>query len=391
MSVYSELAQDKKELISREFPSLQGVNYLNTCLVGIPPVRVQEAYRKEIEELVASHGCEDDFDDRRAAARQDLAWLIGAEPEEIALTNNTTAGMDVISLGYPWDPEKEVIIYEKEHFANLVDFLLRGHEGRYRLNTIPPQEHGLKAEHILSRISSRTQAVVISSIQYSDGAMADLKKIGEACREAGALLIVDAIQSLGRISINVKECNIAFLASGCHKGLMIRNGLGFLYCRKDLIDKVRPFNGGHLSFTKAISPYAHDFQGILPWHEDARRFENGNLNDPGVYALHEAVSLLRELGLPEIESHILWLQERFLEELGEGSYEKYVRGDLPCGLMIFPFNGDKREEVVNITKKYGIYGTLRPDNLRVSINVYNTEQQMADLAAAVREIESLGE
>ncbi|MBO5999323.1 MAG: aminotransferase class V-fold PLP-dependent enzyme [Lachnospiraceae bacterium] len=384
-----EFTAEKKNLIEAEFPSLKDVIYLNTCLVGIPPVRVQEAYRREIEELVASHGSEDDFDERRAAAREDLAWLIGAAPGEIALTNNTTAGMDVISLGYPWDPEKEVIVYEKEHFANLVDVLLRGHEGRYKLRTIPPKEHGVRAEDITGLITEKTQAVFVSSIQYSDGAMVDLKKIGEACRQAGALLIVDAIQSLGRIRIDVKECNIAFLASGCHKGLMVRNGLGFLYCRKDLIEKIRPFNGGHMSYTKAIWPYAHDFRGILPWHEDARRFENGNLNDPGVYALHAAISLIRELGSAEMEDHILWLQERFLEYCGEGACEKYVRGDLPGGLMIFPFDAANREKVKSIAEKYRIYGTLRPDNLRVCLNIYNTDEQMKNLAAAAGEIEAL--
>ncbi len=384
-----EFTAEKKKLIEKEFPSLKDVIYLNTCLVGIPPLRVQEAYRTEIEELVASHGSEDEFDDRRAAAREDLAWLIGAEPEEIALTNNTTAGMDVISLGYPWDPDREVVVYEREHFANLTDVLLRGHEGRYRLRTVPPKEHGLKADDIISRISEKTQAVFISSIQYSDGAMADLKKIGYACRQAGALLIVDAIQSLGRIRIDVKECNIAFLASGCHKGLMVRNGLGFLYCRKDLIEKIRPYHGGHMSFTKAISPYAHDFQGILPWHTDARRFEGGNLNDPGVYALHASMSLLRELGLTEIQEHILWLQDRFLHYCGEGAYEKYVRGDLPGGLMIFPFNAADREKVRSITEKYRIYGTLRPDNFRVCLNIYNTEEQMKDLAAAAGAIAAM--
>ncbi len=384
-----EFTPYKKNLIEKEFPSLKDVIYLNTCLVGIPPLRVQEAYRKEIEDLVASHGSEDEFDDRRAAARADLAWLIGAEPEEIALTNNTTAGMDVVSLGHPWDPDREVVVYEKEHFANLTDVLLRKQEGRFKLRTVPPKEQGLRADDIISLISEKTQAVFVSSIQYSDGAMVDLKRIGEACRQTGALLIVDAIQSLGRIRIDVKECNIAFLASGCHKGLMVRNGLGFLYCRKDLIEKISPYHGGHMSFTNAIFPYAHDFQGMLPWHGDARRFEGGNLNDPGVYALHAAMSLLRELGQTETEEHILWLQDRFLHFCGDGAYEKYVRGDLPGGLMIFPFDADDRERVRAIAEKYRIYGTLRPDNLRVCLNIYNTEEQMRDLAAAASEITAL--
>ena len=144
-----------------------------------------------------------------------------------------------------------------------------------------------------------------------------------------------------------------------------------------------------MSFTNAIFPYAHDFQGMLPWHGNARRFEGGNLNDPGVYALHAAMSLLRELGQTETEEHILWLQDRFLCFCGDGAHEKYVRGDLPGGLMIFPFDAADRESVRAIAEKYRIYGTLRADNLRVCLNIYNTEEQMRDLAAAASEIAAL--
>ncbi len=380
---------EKQKLVDTEFAAIKDVIFLNSCLASVPPLRVQKAYQREMEQFIASHGSEDDNAENQARARRNLAWLINAEEDEIALSNNTTAGMDVITLGYPWDPEKEIVIYEKEHFANLVDVLLRKGENRYKLNTIEFKEDGVRADDYIERIGPNTQAVVVSDVQYGDGARVDVKRIGQACAKYGALLILDSIQSIGRLEMDVKANNVAFLACGGHKGLLCRNGIGFMYCRRDVMQKIRPFNGGHMSFTRSIFPFVHDFDGTLPWKDDARKFENGNLNDPGVYAISESLSLIKELGKKDIEEHILWLQSRFFDFYGRGDHRVIARGDMPGGIMIFPFDEENRDQVREIMKKYKIYGTLRLNNLRVCINFYNTEEQMKTLAEAVKEIVAL--
>lgn len=380
--------QIKREIAAREFPHLSDVVYLNTSLTSVAPVRVQQAYREEMERFITSHGSEDEWAEDIARARKGLAKLIGAHEDEIALSNNTTAGIDVISCGYPWDPNKEIILYNCEHASNMIDWLVRQKEGRLRVKLVEASSNGLCADDLINAIDSNTQAVVVSAVQFSDGARIDLKRVGEACAKWNIPLIVDAIQSMGRLRVDVNECNISFLASGCHKGMMIRNGVGFMYCRRDLLEKVQPFNGGYQSITRAVRAYDPGFTGEVPWHSTAARFENGNNNHAGVYALSAALSLIEELGIDDIESEVLRLEQVFLDAI-EPAGRITAHGDLPSGIVYIPFEAEQRDKVKEILQNYKIIGTLRPNNLRLCISFMNTDEQMKTAAKAVSEILAL--
>jgi selenocysteine lyase/cysteine desulfurase len=374
-------SEAKRAHAAREFAHLGETIYLNTSLACVPPLCVQRAYRAEMRRFVASVGDESGFAEDAQRARCGLARLIGADEGEIALTNNTTAGIDVISLGWPWEKGDEVVLYEREHPSNRINWMLREAGGKLRLRWVKAGPGGLRADDLIAAMGEKTRAVAVSWVQYTDGARVDLARLGAACRAAGALLIVDAIQGLGRLAMDVREMGVDFLACGCHKGLLVRNGVGFLYCRAALLDRLVPFNGSYQSIAQPLHP------GAFPrWHAGARRFENGNHNNPGVFALTAALNLLQKLGKRDIEAEILRLFKALRVRLRLTGHDIRPAGDMPSGVFRLPFAAGRREEARAVLGRAKISGTLREDHLRLCINFFNTDAQMETLARTAAEL-----
>jgi cysteine desulfurase/selenocysteine lyase len=372
--------------VADEFAHLKDVVFLNTCVTAVPPKCVQEAYIREMQEFVAGYGSEASWHDENARAREGVARLIGADPDEIAISNNTTTGIGAISMGYPWDKDKNIVVYNREHPANLYDWILRRDEGRLTVKLVDAPPTGLRAQDLIDAIDDNTQAVTVSAVQYGDGAYVDLKKLGQVCKERGILLIVDGIQAMGRMRIDVKEMNISFMACGGHKGMLVRNGVGFIYCRRDLIEKITPPNASYQSIethTRAYPPFSDE---TIHWFKDARRFENGNHNHAGVCALIASTGLISEIGIDKIEARIVELQDYLYKALGDDARKMVPVSDKPSGIIRANFDGAKRPQVLEILAKYKVYGTVRPDNLRLCINFFNTESQMDVAARAIKEI-----
>ncbi len=253
-----------------------------------------------------------------------------------------------------------------------------------KLVDAPPT--GLKAQHLIDAIDDHTQAVTVSAVQFGDGAFVDLRKLGQVCGERGIMLIVDGIQAVGRMKIDVKEMNISFMACGGHKGLLVRNGVGFVYCRRDLIERITPPNASYQSIespTRAYPPY-HD--ETIHWFKNARRFENGNHNHPGVCALIASTGLICDIGIDKIEARIVELQDYLYKALGDDARKMCPVSDRPSGIVRVNFDGTKRPQVLEILARHKVYGTVRPDNVRLCINFFNTEEQMEIAARAVKEI-----
>ena len=102
--------------VSEEFGHLKDVVYLNTALTSVVPSCVRQAYADEMDEFITSYGSESKWHEENAMARSGIAQLIGADADEIALSNNTTTGIGAIAMGYPWDKEKNVVFeYDEPH------------------------------------------------------------------------------------------------------------------------------------------------------------------------------------------------------------------------------------------------------------------------------------
>src|SRR5256885_17221459 len=218
--------------------------------------------------------------------------------------------------------------------------------------------------------------VSLSHVEFASGQRHDLARVGAFCREHKKLFNVDAIQTIGVLPVDVKAMNIDFLSADGHKWMLGPEGAGIFYCRRELIDHLRPLMVGWMNVINAEQYGTYNY--ILK--SDAGRFECGTYNVAGLLALKAALELLfSRVGIDAITSRTKFLTDRLIEGLQGKGYS-----------IISPRTADQWSGIVSSTSPAhdheAIIRTLRKDHhteiafregrLRASPHFYNTEQQI---------------
>jgi selenocysteine lyase/cysteine desulfurase len=221
----------------------------------------------------------------------------------------------------------------------------------------------------------RTRLVSLSHVEYASGQRHDLGAIGSFCRERGILFCVDAIQSMGALPIDVGAMKIDYLSADGHKWLLGPEGAGVFYCRRELLESTRPLAIGWMNVVNDQEYGNYDFT----LKGDARRFECGTLNVPGLLALKASLELLAAVGVEGVSARLKSLTDRLIEGLrgkgylivsprGEGEWSgivSFVSSRHDHGAVARMLRAEHRTEIV-----------VREGRLRVSAHWYNTEEQI---------------
>ena len=373
-----------QELINQEFDQIQDVHYLNIASLAIPPHCVQKAYQGFMNDYIAFFGADvkDRFTATADEARAQLAQLINAKPSEIGFVKNTSEGMGIIANGYPFKSGENIIITDQEHGANMnvwIELQNKGLEVRF----VPTIDKDIRIADIKAAIDDKTRAISIASVQYTSGIRSDLVALGKICKDRGLLFIVDAIQSIGRLKLDVQEANIDYLACGGHKGLLGTYGVGFIYCRSDLIGQVIPPYSCHQS------ALAIEDGGVytLKWRKDSRKVEAGCLNYAGIAALNAGAKLLNTLGIAAIEAHILGLEQELVEAIDGLPYVARNPADPAkrSGILCLEYPPELKNALQQLFADRKIYVTFRLNYIRISFGLYNTAADVQAMADALRD------
>ncbi len=368
-----------QELIRQECGHLLKVHYLNSASKAIPPRSVQKAYHRFMDDYVEHYGVDvkEGFQVTIDEAREQLARLINAKPSEIGFVKNTSEGIGIIANGYPFKSGDNVILPYLEHCANKNVWVKKQADG-LEVRMIPTVNWDIRTADIEAAIDEHTRAIAIASVEYTTGLRCDLEAVGKLCETYGLLLIVDAIQSVGRLEMDVKACHIDYLSCGGHKGLLGTYGVGFIYCSSDLIQQIIPPYSAQQSATFVDDEGSYS----LDWLPDSRRIEGGNMNYAGIAALNEGAKLLNNLGIANIEAHILRLEQEFLEAIEGLPYVKRIPEDPAkwSGTVCLEYPAGLKKTLKQLFSERNIYVTFNLNYFRVSFGFFNT---LADVEAMV--------
>src|SRR3954449_5778847 len=367
---------DVAALRQRGFPWTAETVYLNHASVGPLPERTRVALDAFNRKRSAPFQLPDrDLMHTLAQSRSLSARLIGASPEEIALTLNTGFGLSLAARALPLRPGDIVLTSDKEFPANVYPWMLLKEKG-VTLELAPTTPEGWPDEdYLVERLSDpRVRVLAVSLVQFSNGYAVDLARLSAATRAAGAYLVVDAIQGVGQIPVDVGVTPVDLMACGAQKWLLSPWGSGFVYVRRELIPQLTPSITGWMAYEGT-----DDFSRLTQYNDtlraDARRFELITLPYQDFAGMNASLGLVRELGVERIQAHLQRLHEPVLAWAERtGTRVASPLGEHGSGILCLA--PEEVGESFRRLKSARIICSLREGAIRLSPHAYNTVEEM---------------
>ena len=320
--------------------------------------------------------------------RRNAAKLIGASAEEIALTPNTSTGINFVAEGFPWKEGENIVTFANEFPSNLYPWMNLHSRG---VNTrVVPVEQGIaEINRLFEACDEQTRLISLSWVSFSSGYRFTNEQLHEIVQEAhrrGIYVMLDAIQGLGIFPLDVAELEIDFLAADGHKWMLGPEGAGLFYIRQQHLDLLRPLMVGWHSVANAF-----DFSNI-DWkpRRQASRYEGGTQNMVGTLGYGASLELLQNLGVSTtvspVADQILAYTQSARSQLKELGAEIHGSSDVEhlSGITSFTIpNVDLaqlRSECMNI----GVVLSHRDGRLRISPHAYNNQEDLERLLNLIR-------
>ncbi|MGA0598419.1 aminotransferase class V-fold PLP-dependent enzyme [Enterovirga sp. CN4-39] len=367
--------------VRREFPVVDRMLYLDSAHQTPLATSIKQALIRFYEEGNELAGPKPVWLRRVDIIRERVAALFSASPSEIAFVKNTSEAMNIAANAIPFAPGDNVLLVEGDHPNNAYAFLnlqRRGVEVRF----VQLREGAVDASTFAHHIDRNTRAISLSHVTFHSGHRFDVASVGAFCAEAGIYLIIDAMQSTGVIPLDPSQLGATIVGSGCHKGLLVPQGLGILYCQSGH-QELRPAYMAMSSLAKPPVDYIARPENMA-LRDDASRFEIGNFNLPDIHALSASLDLLERVGIPNIEAHLYDLGDHLIDHLDEagislvGPRDRALRSP---HIYVLDLPGDGwaeylAEEQVRVSPER--------DGIRVSFGLFNTNRDVDDFIRIVR-------
>jgi len=368
------------ESVREQFPVTKNKVFLNHAAESPLPKPVADALHKYVEEFSNFGESSIELEDRGKSL---FAKLINAKPEELAIVENTSMGLNIAANLLRYSPGSKIVTTDMEYPSVVYPWLRK---------SLPVKVHYVKnvngkilLEDVEKAVDDNTVAVVISHVEYFNGFRNDLGAISEIAHEHGAYVIVDAIQSAGAVKIDVKKDDVDFLTCACYKWLLGPPGAGYLYVKRELVEKFEPPLVGWLSVKPEVFETI-DFWDIwsLKLSETASRFEVGTPSFISIAGIIQALKMFLDFGMENVERRILKLTDYLIEtvkDLGlklQTPEEKQYRS----GIVNFKISNPK--ELAEKLNGKNIVVSARSHGIRVSPHFYNVEEEIDTLMEEVK-------
>ena len=322
-------------------------------------------------------------------ARLTAARFVNAGPEEIIFTQNATEALNLVAYSYGMEFLKEgdeILISVAEHHSNLVPWQrVAKHTGSRLVYLYPEPDGRITEEELDQKINPRTRLIAIAHVSNVLGTEAPVKSIVERARLQGAAVVLDCAQSVSHMPVDVKELDVDFAAFSGHK-MYAPMGIGVLYGKKELLDKMPPFlSGGDM--------IANVHEQISTYAEVPRRFEAGTRNVGGEAGLAAAIEYMNSIGWETIRTHEQALMDQALKGLNALPYITVYGSTNSCdrhGVISFNVDGVHPHDTATILDSEGIavragHHCAQPlmeylrigSCVRASIAIYNTEEDIS--------------
>ncbi len=395
--------------VRADFPGSTQQVYLNAAGVGLPPRSALEAVQQATT-LVGQGPAEMGYKayyraigDPSAKAKEEAARLLSVTPAEVAFIDDTTMGLNIALAAIPFTPGDNIVLCDLEYPQVAISATYPQQHLGVEVRVARHRDGIVTVDDYAKLIDKRTRLLLVSSVQWINGLRMDLAAFSQLTKDHDCFLVVDAIQQLGAIPLHLSGLQIDFLAAGAQKWLNAPFGLGLLFVRQGVQEKVRP-GLAHGLFALAEPPggwvrYLGDpvltpFLS-LPLAPDARRFEiHGMPKTIGAAGLAASLTYVNGLDSHAVTDHIIALGDFLIEELKRRGIKVWTPAahHLRSGIVTcepFP-DAEQVHRLTQALEAKRIYPTVRycsgVGGMRVSIHYYTSREDLEALLAAMDEI-----
>lgn len=401
------------EKIRQDFPILsrqirgKPLVYLDNAATTQKPRSVIERLKWFYETTNANihrgiHTLSEEATDLYESVREKAAVFINApdhDPAQIIFTRNATEAINLIARAWGGDNLKagdEILLTVMEHHSNLIPWYLIAKEKGAKTVFIDIDDEGhLRMEEFRKKLGPRTKIVAVTQVSNVLGTINPVKEIARLAHENGALILVDAAQSVPHMKVDVEDLDVDFLAFSAHK-MLGPTGVGVLYARRSILEAMPPFLGGGEMINKVVL-------GEATWKELPWKYEAGTPNIADVIAFGAAIEYLESVGMDAIRQHEKELVSyglRVLSKVEDIVIYGSRNSDERAGVLSFNLGNLHPHDVSQVLDRWGIairaghhcaQPLMRrldvPATARASLYLYNRPEELDTLVEALKEAE----
>ena len=314
--------------------------------------------------------------------------MIHARPSEISFVPSTTAGENLIASALDLPRRGGNVVTDALHFEGSLyqygELAKQGLDVRY----VRPRDWKIDLNDFDKLIDSRTRLVALSLVSMINGYQHDLKAVCDLAHSRGALVYADAVQAFGAVPVDVHATGVDFCACSSYKWLMGDMGLGFLYVREDLLDRLQRSQYGFRQLTRMeyhAFPYDPPGEAVMDWtqsNDAGGHFEVGTVSNTTLACLTYSLDYIQRVGVENIQAHRQPLLRRLQKELPGLGFEPMTPADSTSPIVTFA----KKDmgAIGQRLKRANVDVAVYPHRIRISPSVYNDQADIDKLLDAVR-------
>lgn len=372
------LTDQQVSALRSQFPILREKTYLYNCSQGALSDSVEDGMREYAASWRTSSAPWDEWMGAYEALRGEFARFINAEPDEVAIVTSASAGINPIASALQFDKRSRVVMSEYE-FPTMGHIWLAQRPRGAEVQFLNGDDNRVPIEAYERAIDERTCIVPLTHVSFLNGFRSDVSAVTRIAHANGALVFLDGYQDCGTRPLDVKALDVDFFVTGTLKYMLGPPGLGFLYVRRELVERLTPTL---TSWMSQRDVFAFRTQHLDP-APAARRFEGGTPPIPNIYQARPALDLLVRTGMHNVAEQIERLTRAFLQGARDLSIVSKTPADSVGPLIVLRAN-DAAALIGKLTER-GIVASSRHDGARFAFHVYNTMDDVHTALGALEE------
>jgi len=371
----------------RQFPILERTVYLISHSLGAMPARTHERLQ-EYADMWSTRGIRawgEGWWEMPVTTGNKIARIIGADPASVVMHQNVSVCQAIVISCFDLSGKRNKIVYEALNFPSVM-YVYEAHvrAAGARLVEVPSDDGiTIDTQRMVDAIDEDTLLVPISHVLFRSGYIQDVKAIVTKAHAVGALVVLDAYQSVGTVPFDVRELDVDFATGGSVKWLCGGPGAGFLYVRPELRTKLAPKVTGWMAHR---APFAFE-PGEIDYSNDIHRFLGGSPAIPALYAAESGYDLINEIGVERIRAKSVRQTSRLIELADEQGWRVNSPRDASKRGGSVIIDVPSAEAVANELAAREILIDFRPGaGLRIGPHFYNTDEELQALVEEIRSI-----